>query len=70
MPNETGADARRSDAAAAKVTGVILAGGQGRRMGGVDKGLRELRGKRMVAWALERFAPQVDEVLINANEIW
>jgi len=47
---------------------VILAGGQGRRMGGVDKGLKVLRGKPMVAWALERFAPQVDEVLINANQ--
>ena len=50
------------------ITGVILAGGQGRRMGGVDKGLRELRGKAMVAWVLERFAPQVDELLINANQ--
>ena len=37
-------------------------------MGGVDKGLKELRGKPMVAWVLERFAPQVDEVLINANQ--
>ena len=37
-------------------------------MGGVDKGLKVLRGKPMVAWALERFAPQVDEVLINANQ--
>ena len=45
-----------------------MAGGQGRRMGGVDKGLRELRGKAMVAWVLERFAPQVDEVIINANQ--
>ena len=51
-----------------KVTGVILAGGQGRRMGGVDKGLRELRGKPMVRWVLERFAPQVDEIIINANQ--
>jgi len=50
------------------VTGVILAGGQGRRMGGVDKGLKVLRGKPMVAWVLERFAPQVEEVLINANQ--
>src|SRR5471032_1085899 len=50
------------------ITGVILAGGQGRRMGSVDKGLRELRGKAMVAWVIERFAPQVDEVLINANQ--
>jgi len=47
---------------------VILAGGQGRRMGGVDKGLKVLRGKPMVAWVLERFAPQIEEVLINANQ--
>jgi molybdopterin-guanine dinucleotide biosynthesis protein A len=50
------------------ITGVILAGGQGRRMGTVDKGLQPLRGKPMVAWVIERFAPQVDEVLINANQ--
>lgn len=50
------------------ITGVILAGGQGRRMGGVDKGLRVLQGKPMVAWVLERFAPQVEEILINANQ--
>ena len=37
-------------------------------MGGVDKGLKPLRGKPMVAWVLERFAPQVDEILINANQ--
>jgi molybdopterin-guanine dinucleotide biosynthesis protein A len=50
------------------ITGVILAGGLGRRMGGVDKGLQLLKDKPMVQWALERFAPQVDEVLINANQ--
>jgi len=50
------------------VTGVVLAGGQGRRMGGVDKGLKPLGGKPMAAWAIERFAPQVDELLINANQ--
>ena len=50
-----------------EVTGVVLAGGQGSRMGGVDKGLRPFRGKPMVQHAIERFAPQVDEVLINAN---
>jgi molybdopterin-guanine dinucleotide biosynthesis protein A len=49
------------------ITGVVLAGGQGRRMGSVDKGLIELAGKPMVAHVLERFSPQVDEVLINAN---
>jgi len=37
-------------------------------MGSVDKGLQLLRGKPMVAWVIERFAPQVDEVLINANQ--
>ena len=52
----------------AKITGVILAGGQGRRMGSVDKGLQPLRGRPMVAWVIERFAPQVNEVLINANQ--
>jgi molybdopterin-guanine dinucleotide biosynthesis protein A len=50
------------------VTGVVLAGGQGRRMGGVDKGLKLLRGKPMIDWVLERFVPQVDEVLVNANQ--
>jgi molybdopterin-guanine dinucleotide biosynthesis protein A len=50
------------------ITGVILAGGQGRRMGSVDKGLKPLRGRPMVAWVVERFAPQVDELLVNANQ--
>lgn len=50
------------------ITGVILAGGLGRRMGGVDKGLQLLDDKPMVQWVLERFAPQVDELLINANQ--
>jgi molybdopterin-guanine dinucleotide biosynthesis protein A len=50
-----------------RVAGVILAGGLGRRMGGADKGLQPLRGRPMVQWVLERFAPQVDELLINAN---
>ncbi|PKO35520.1 MAG: molybdenum cofactor guanylyltransferase MobA [Betaproteobacteria bacterium HGW-Betaproteobacteria-7] len=51
-----------------KITGVILAGGLGRRMGGIDKGLQELRGQPMVHWVVERLAPQVDELLINANQ--
>ena len=50
------------------VSGVVLAGGQGRRMGGVDKGLQPLRGKPMAQWALERLASQVDEILINCNQ--
>jgi molybdenum cofactor guanylyltransferase len=50
------------------VSGIVLAGGQGRRMGGVDKGLQALRGRPMAAWVLERLAPQVDEIVINANQ--
>jgi molybdopterin-guanine dinucleotide biosynthesis protein A len=51
----------------ATVSGLVLAGGQGSRMGGVDKGLQPFRGKPMVAHVVERLAPQVDELLINAN---
>jgi len=50
-----------------EVTGVVLAGGQGSRMGGVDKGLQPFRGKPMAAHVIERLAPQVDEILVNAN---
>ena len=50
------------------VSGIVLAGGLGRRMGGVDKGLQPLRGKPMVHWVLERLAPQVDEIIVNANQ--
>lgn len=50
-----------------EVTGLVLAGGQGSRMGGVDKGLQPFRGRPMVAHVIERLAPQVGEVLVNAN---
>ena len=50
------------------VTGIVLAGGQGRRMGGVDKGLQRLHDKPMVEHVIGRLAPQVDEILINANQ--
>lgn len=49
------------------VTGLLLAGGQGTRMGGVDKGLQRLGGRPLAAWVLDRLAPQVAEVLISAN---
>ncbi len=51
-----------------KITGIVLAGGLGRRMGGVDKGLVILHGTPMVQHVLKRFVPQVDELLINANQ--
>jgi len=50
-----------------QVTGLVLAGGRGSRMGGVDKGLQMLRGRPLVAHALERLRPQVDTLAINAN---
>jgi molybdopterin-guanine dinucleotide biosynthesis protein A len=49
------------------VTGVLLAGGQSRRMGGGDKGLLELAGRPMLAHVICRLAPQVGRVVINAN---
>lgn len=49
------------------ISGVILAGGKGRRMGGVDKGLVAFLGKPMIEHVLQRLKPQVDEILINAN---
>jgi molybdenum cofactor guanylyltransferase len=50
-----------------EVTGLVLAGGQGSRMGGVDKGLARFRGRPLVAHVIERLAPQVGEILVNAN---
>ncbi len=50
------------------ITGLVLAGGLGRRMGGVDKGLQELQGRPLVAWVLERLQPQVKRIVINANQ--
>ena len=56
-----------SDLQAHHITGLVLAGGRGSRMGGVDKGLQRLDGRPLVAHALERLAPQVGELMINAN---
>jgi molybdenum cofactor guanylyltransferase len=50
------------------VTGIVLAGGLGRRMGGVDKGLVELDGKPMVAHVIARLGSQVGSILVNANQ--
>jgi molybdopterin-guanine dinucleotide biosynthesis protein A len=49
------------------VTGLILAGGLARRMGGEDKGLVSLAGRPMVAHVLEVLRPQVGSILLNAN---
>ncbi len=49
------------------VTGLVLAGGMGRRMESRDKGLVEFRRKPLVAHVIERLGPQVDSLIINAN---
>jgi molybdopterin-guanine dinucleotide biosynthesis protein A len=51
----------------ADITGVILAGGRGSRMGGVDKGLQNFNGLPLALATLMRLQPQVGEVMINAN---
>lgn len=51
----------------AKLSGLILAGGEGRRMGGADKGWVEYQGRPLVEHVLQRLTPQVSQVLISAN---
>ena len=49
------------------ITGLILAGGQARRMGGVDKGLLDFKNQAMILHVINRLSPQVETLLINAN---
>jgi molybdopterin-guanine dinucleotide biosynthesis protein A len=49
------------------ITGCVLAGGRGMRMGGMDKGLQPFLGLPLAAHALRRLAPQVGHLLLNAN---
>ena len=50
-----------------RVSGLILAGGMGRRMQGQDKGWIELNSKPLISVVVEKLQSQVDEVVINAN---
>jgi len=54
--------------APSQITGLILAGGRGSRMGNVDKGLQTFRGAPMVLHAIMRLSPQVGPLIINANQ--
>ncbi|HET7204236.1 MAG TPA: molybdenum cofactor guanylyltransferase MobA [Steroidobacteraceae bacterium] len=63
MPSPIPADRDPRDS----VTGLVLAGGLGRRMGGEDKGLVALAGRPMIEHVLDALRPQVAAVLINAN---
>lgn len=49
------------------ITGLVLAGGRGARMGGIDKGWADYHGRPLVAVVVERFAPQVGGLLLSAN---
>ena len=49
------------------ITGLVLAGGRGSRMGGVDKGLQHHHGVPLAVHALRRLAPQVGALMVNAN---
>jgi molybdopterin-guanine dinucleotide biosynthesis protein A len=53
--------------APADITGLILAGGRGSRMGGVDKGLQPFGGVTLAEHSLRRLQPQVGQVAFNAN---
>lgn len=50
-----------------EITGLVLAGGQGARMGGEDKGLVSLDGRPMVEHVIARLRPQVGDIVISAN---
>jgi molybdenum cofactor guanylyltransferase len=50
-----------------QITGLVLAGGRGSRMGGVDKGLQNHRGTPLALHALLRLQPQVGSLMLNAN---
>ncbi|MFP4892051.1 molybdenum cofactor guanylyltransferase MobA [Paraburkholderia sp. EG304] len=50
-----------------QITGLVLAGGRGTRMGGVDKGLQPLHGEALAAHVLRRLAPQTGPLMISAN---
>lgn len=50
-----------------EITGLVLAGGQGSRLGGVDKGLQLYEGQPLALTALQRLAPQVGRVMLSAN---
>lgn len=66
-PTPSGIPSDRGTRNLADVSGLILAGGQGRRLGGVDKGLVEVAGLPMISHVLARFAPQVGPLFISAN---
>lgn len=50
-----------------QITGIVLAGGRGSRMGGADKGWVQWRGRPLIETVLERLRPQTDTIIVSAN---
>ena len=50
-----------------KISCIILAGGEGKRVGGVDKGLLEYNNKPLIEYIIDTITPQVDDIVISAN---
>jgi len=66
-PNRRRYDPVRMPIEIANISGLVLAGGRGSRMGGVDKGLQPHHGVPLAQHALRRLAPQVAIAMLNAN---
>lgn len=60
-------DSRSKSAPVFSVAGVILAGGEGRRIGGEDKGLLIFRDRPMISWTVDQVRPLVNELVISCN---
>lgn len=59
---------KESSAGMSKIIGLILSGGAGSRLGGVNKGLVVVEGQPLVQWVYDALLPQVDQIYISANE--
>ncbi|NND82718.1 MAG: molybdenum cofactor guanylyltransferase [Gammaproteobacteria bacterium] len=49
------------------IVGIVLAGGAGRRVGGLDKGLVNYQGRPLISWVIDALEPQTDDLLISIN---
>lgn len=50
------------------IIGFILSGGKGSRLGGINKGLYSLLGRPMISYVYDRLLPQVDRIIVSANQ--
>ena len=59
---------RMSNETKNEISGILLAGGKARRMGGVNKGAQLLGGRTLAGLVIERMKPQVKSIFISSNE--